>query len=241
MSFVIFVAKNIPRDRPIGHWQHWNWQHFHIGNILTAPKKLFRAQPCAALWDLVHYFHTPHRVNLLRRVILSVRILFFRGFDDMQSKPKLPLPNGYTRKYETEDVLVRKLVSRGLDAPNKDVLRNVLRIVGYYRLTGYLYPFRKPGSDDYEQGTSLDKVWRLYSFDRRLRLIVTDALARIEVAVRARVMECHSLAFGGSPFAYCDPAAMPSLKQTQFDEFEGFVDKAILQAKLLRTRQRSGQ
>ncbi len=149
----------------------------------------------------------------------------------MQSKPKLPLPNGYTRKYETEDVLVRKLVSRGLDAPNKDVLRNVLRIVGYYRLTGYLYPFRKPGSDDYEQGTSLDKVWRLYSFDRRLRLIVTDALARIEVAVWARVMECHSLAFGGSPFAYCDPAAMPSLKQTQFDEFEGFADKAILQAR----------
>ena len=149
----------------------------------------------------------------------------------MPSKPKLPLPNGYTRKFETEDVLVRKLVSRGLDAPNEGVLRNVLRIVGYYRLTGYLYPFRKPGSDDYEQGTSLDKVWRLYSFDRRLRLIVTDALARIEVAVRARVMECHSLAFGGSPFAYCDPVAMPSLKQTQFDEFEGFVDKAILQAR----------
>ena len=49
----------------------------------------------------------------------------------MQSKPKLPLPNGYTRKFETEDILVRKLVSRGLDAPNEDVLRNVLRIVGY--------------------------------------------------------------------------------------------------------------
>ena len=62
-------------------------------------------------------------------------------------------------------------------------------------------------------------------------MIVTDALARIEVAVRARVMECHSLAFGGSPFAYCDPAAMPSLKQTQFDEFKGFADKEILQAR----------
>ena len=22
-----------PQARPIGHWQHWNWQHFHIGNI----------------------------------------------------------------------------------------------------------------------------------------------------------------------------------------------------------------
>ena len=41
----------------------------------------------------------------------------------MPSKPKLPLPNGYTRKFETEDVLVNKLVSRGLDVPDEDVLR----------------------------------------------------------------------------------------------------------------------
>ena len=43
------------RARPIGHWQHWNWQHFHIGNILTAPQKLSRAWPCAAARYLVHY------------------------------------------------------------------------------------------------------------------------------------------------------------------------------------------
>ena len=29
------------RARPIGHWQHWNWQHFHIGNIFTTPQKTF--------------------------------------------------------------------------------------------------------------------------------------------------------------------------------------------------------
>ena len=149
----------------------------------------------------------------------------------MPKKQKLPLPQGYTRKFETEDFLVQRLVARGLKVTSEDELRKILRAIGYYRLTGYLYPFRKVASDDYEQGTTLDKVWRLYSFDRRLRLLVTDALARIEVAVRARVMECHSLAFGGNPFAYCDPLAMPSLKQTQFDEFEEFVDRAILQAK----------
>ena len=138
----------------------------------------------------------------------------------MPKRPKLPLPNGYTRKFETEDILVKKLMARGLEVPDEDVLRGILRIVGYYRLTGYLYPFRKPGSDDYEQGTSLDKVWRLYSFDRRLRLTMADALARIEVAVRARIMECHSLAFSGNPFAYCNPVAMSSFRQSQFDEFE---------------------
>ena len=60
----------------------------------------------------------------------------------------MPLPNGYTRKFETEGVLVKKLMARGLDVPDEDLLRGILRIVGYYRFTGYLYPFRKPGSDD---------------------------------------------------------------------------------------------
>jgi len=30
------------RARPIGHWQHWNWQHFHIGNILIFPIQVIR-------------------------------------------------------------------------------------------------------------------------------------------------------------------------------------------------------
>ena len=126
----------------------------------------------------------------------------------MASKINLPIPQGYARKFETEDFLVRRLVARGLVVPDEIELRNILRVVGYYRLTGYLYPFRKLNSDDYEPGTTLDKVWRLYNFDRRLRLVVSDALARIEVAVRTRIMERHSLAFGGDPFVYCKSAAL---------------------------------
>ena len=32
LSIVASVA-NIQFQSPIGHWQHWDWQHFHIGNI----------------------------------------------------------------------------------------------------------------------------------------------------------------------------------------------------------------
>ena len=85
--------------------------------------------------------------------------------------------------------------------------------------------------DDYKSGTTLETVWRLYSFDRRLRLITADALARIEVAVRAKVMECHALAFNGNPFVYCDHSALPGLRASQFDEFEAMIDKAIRQAR----------
>ncbi len=40
-----FHARKSPaglRARPIGHWQHWNWQHFHIGNILILPIQAIR-------------------------------------------------------------------------------------------------------------------------------------------------------------------------------------------------------
>ena len=39
------------RARPIGHWQHWNWQHFHIGNIFLLPKNFL----CAALRHAVRF------------------------------------------------------------------------------------------------------------------------------------------------------------------------------------------
>ena len=33
-----FSPRHTPANfNPIGNWQHWNWQHFHIGNISPPP------------------------------------------------------------------------------------------------------------------------------------------------------------------------------------------------------------
>ena len=45
LSIVASVA-NIQFQSPIGHWQHWDWQHFHIGNI-PEPRGDARC-PCGA-------------------------------------------------------------------------------------------------------------------------------------------------------------------------------------------------
>ena len=147
-----------------------------------------------------------------------------------QTSTSLPLPVNYAKAYEDENTLVAKLVARGLWVDDENELRQILRVVGYYRLTGYLYPFRKVGSEDYEDGTTLTKVWRLYSFDRRLRLVAADALARIEVAVRAKVMEYHTAFCNGDPFAYCKQTSMPGLNGRAFVHFVESVDKAVRQA-----------
>lgn len=91
--------------------------------------------------------------------------------------PKLPL------SFEAQ---ADQLIARGLIA-ERAILVERLKAVNYYRLSGYLYPFREP-DDSFKVGTTLEAVWRRYTFDRRLRLLFIDAIERIEVAVRTRLV-----------------------------------------------------
>jgi abortive infection bacteriophage resistance protein len=75
-----------------------------------------------------------------------------------------------------------------------------LERIGYYRLSGYWYPFKESrpaidGSgapymrvlDQFRPGTTFGQVMDLYVFDKRLRLLFLDAIERIEVAVRVQI------------------------------------------------------
>lgn len=108
------------------------------------------------------------------------------------------------------------LIGRGLLA-DRDELITRLSAVNYYRLSGYLYPFRQP-NDTYQQGTTLDTVWRRYAFDRRLRVLILDAIERIEVAVRTKLIYhlSHHVPPGESDpagaFGYLDQRHFPGFK-----------------------------
>lgn len=86
------------------------------------------------------------------------------------------------------------LRSRGMAIDDDMAASSILGRIGYYRLSGYFYPLRKtqpygtPGrQDDFQDGTSLELVLQLYEFDRQLRLLVLDAVERIEVAMRCDI------------------------------------------------------
>ena len=107
-----------------------------------------------------------------------------------------------------------RLIQRGLVA-NKQVLIERLKAVGYYRFTAYLHPYRLRNSDgsltdNYQKGITLEKVWDIYLFDRRLRLLLLDAIERIEVAFRCLIAYCHTE--NASPFAYASPSYFPNWK-----------------------------
>ena len=109
-----------------------------------------------------------------------------------------------------------RLLHRGLIADREELISR-LSSVNYYRLSGYLFPFRR-AEDQFAPGTTLEKVWRIYTFDRRLRVLILDAIERIEVSVRTKLIYhfAHDVpAHSGEPagaFGYLDIRSFPGFK-----------------------------
>lgn len=120
------------------------------------------------------------------------------------SKPWLPI-----------DQQIAKLQARGVDVPDHDECARLLRAIGYYRLTGYLYPFRSAADavvdgqpqrqifSEYAPGTSILDAAQLIDFDRQLRMICLDGVERIEIALR---MQIGYVLGRQSPFAHLAPS-----------------------------------
>ncbi len=121
----------------------------------------------------------------------------------------------YTKPALTFDAQADLLLQRGLSA-NRETLIARLRAVNYYRLSGYLYPFRNP-DNTFREGTTLEMIWRRYTFDRRLRLLALDAIERVEVSLRTSLIYHHVHAHG--PFGYTVPANLPKLDGSRYGEF----------------------
>lgn len=85
--------------------------------------------------------------------------------------------------------------SRGLAIPDLEKAAHYLKYIGYYRLSGYALPLtfkNRPiqPSHNFKPGSSFDGILNLYLFDRELRLLVMDAIERIEVAFRTCFSNC---------------------------------------------------
>lgn len=84
------------------------------------------------------------------------------------------------------------LATRGMLIGDEPSARTWLETVGYYRLSAYWLPLERPAengasrSKRFKVGVSLQDVTDLYVFDRKLRILVLEAIERIEVNVRSR-------------------------------------------------------
>lgn len=105
------------------------------------------------------------------------------------------------KKHLTIDEQIVLIKSRGCVIEDENLARNILLNINYYRFTSYFLPF-KENENKYFDGTSFNKVYRNYLFDRKLRNILSFIIEHIEVAIKTRIAYFHSLYHG--PLGYLD-------------------------------------
>lgn len=76
------------------------------------------------------------------------------------------------------------LKDKKLTINNQDEARHFLEVVSFFRLKPYLRPFQNCAGD-FKANIDFNDIIKLYDFDRRLRLLMIDAIERIEVGMRA--------------------------------------------------------
>lgn len=115
---------------------------------------------------------------------------------------KLP---AYTKKPISYGEQAALLISRGMSG-DVDFIEEKLRTVNYYRLSAYWFgawEINEDGThkDIFKAGTNFETVWERYTFDRRLRLCIMDAIERIEVDFKTTFVNVLTLKTG-DPFAH---------------------------------------
>src|SRR5579862_7295206 len=89
------------------------------------------------------------------------------------------------------DAQLKRIRSRGVIIQDTDAARHYLSYISYYRFCGYAIEFEDGlvnGEKQYREGTTFEQILDCYVFDRKLRLLVIDAVERIEIAIRTIII-----------------------------------------------------
>jgi len=143
----------------------------------------------------------------------------------------------YDKPATTIDEQIKFLLDRGM-VGDQAVIRRWLETVGYYRLSAYWLPYELPAigeetrTKQFRDNASFHQIIDIYVFDRKLRLLVTEAIERIEIALRSRWTNRLALAHGSHAHldatafqsGYDHIALLSSLANRSKDSNEVFVD-----------------
>ena len=125
----------------------------------------------------------------------------------------------YTKPALTIEQQADLILQRGLQA-DRGLLIDRLSSVSYYRLSAYWHTFRQDGTEMLRPDVTLDTVWDRYVFDRQLRVLVMDAIERVEIALRTQLTLKHAIRHG--PFGYLDRANLGGMT---FEQHQVFLTK----------------
>ncbi len=92
----------------------------------------------------------------------------------------------YEKPPKTLDEQINLLEERGLIFGDKDEAKECLKNISYYHLSIYFKFYQKRDNTFFED-VSFEKVWKLYLFDKGLKLLLLNLLERIEKSFKCRM------------------------------------------------------
>lgn len=109
----------------------------------------------------------------------------------------------YTKKPLSIKTQVFRLENRGLIIDDENLAGDYLSNISYYRLRAYTYPFQNNIDPEADHSFLRDDIHfkdiiDLYCFDRRLRSLIFNAIEKIEVALRTKIVQVYSETTGNS-------------------------------------------
>jgi len=126
--------------------------------------------------------------------------------------------------YESQISLLK---SRGLKFTNEDKVRHLIRNIGYYRFSGYWYPFLVDKQNHiFKSDANFETVFDLYKFDRELRKLILSELEKIEISVRSKM--AYILSIAHDPFWMEDPTLFtnPNVYRATIDKIKDEFDRS---------------
>jgi len=103
----------------------------------------------------------------------------------------------FIKPFLTIEQQINQLKSRGMNFHDEEKAKYYLENLNYYRLGGYWLIFEENHeSHEFKDNTYFEEILNLYIFDRELRLLLLDAIERIEVSIRSKLAYHLAESFG---------------------------------------------
>ena len=112
----------------------------------------------------------------------------------------------YTKGTLSISQQIQRLKERGLGFNDEVKAAHYLSNISYYRLRAYTFPFQNNSipNHPFDKDVSFEDIIQLYVFDRRLRLLVFNAIEKIEIALRTKIVYEFSLNHGSHWYENAD-------------------------------------
>jgi abortive infection bacteriophage resistance protein len=112
----------------------------------------------------------------------------------------------YIKPHLSFNKQIELLLKRDLLIPNTEYAKNKLQHINYYRLSAYFIPFYQ-STNKFHLHTTFEDIIQIYEFDREIRLLLFNAIERVEVFLRSQIAyhfsdKLGAILFRISPFHF---------------------------------------